>query len=122
MGMFMQRLVTSSANQRDILQGTQIQRVPPEGGLVSLAAVRAQAAVVSMDVFIGQRQVIEKARLSQQESAGSDTLVTKGTGPKIPKDLILDEEPAAGGELIIINLTNASGNILHYRLNVEDLS
>ena len=119
MAFYMDRVTTTAANQRDILQGTQIQRVPSGGGLVSLAAVRINT-VISMDVFIGDRQVIEKARLNKQEGAGSDTVTTKGTGPKIPRDLILDDEPAAGGELIIINLTGASNLTLHYRLNVEE--
>lgn len=120
MALYMDRLATTVANQRDILSGTQIQRVPPEGGLVSIAAVRV-GNPVSMDVFIGDRQVIEKARITRQQGAGSATNQTVGTGPKLPRDIILDEEPAAGGELIIINLTQAQGIIIHYRVNVEPL-
>lgn len=106
---------------RDLLQGTQIQRVPGGGALVSLAAVSKGAAAADtqvLDVFIGERQVVEKARPGALTSAGNSA----NSGPKIPADLILDDEPAAGGELIVINVNSSAANgQLHYRLNVEPL-
>lgn len=116
--------VAANTKLRDILNGTQIQRIGPAGGQVSIAAVAT--GDVDIEVFMGDRQVIESAdpnTVPPVNLTAANVAVNGPDSPTIPFDLILEDEPAIAGEFIVINVTgNTAGSaVLYLRINVEPL-
>lgn len=122
---FYMRRQSFAANSytQDILNGSQIQR---KSGMVSIAAIAT--GDLDVEVYLGERQIIEKAdpntRNVPKPTGHVETSVVNDPGPfgpDIPFDLIMEDEPSAPGEYLVINVRNQDSSDVEmmYRVNVE---
>lgn len=111
----------TTSKSMDILNGTQIQRIGPGGGLVSIAAVSNTDC--DLEIFIGDRQVIEKAdpNTKQLANPATNAPVVGPDHPEIPYDMIIEDEPAEPGAYIQMNVVGTANGTLFYRINVEPI-
>ena len=97
----------------NILTGTDISQIPAgEGSLVSIAAASSDGDH-SISAWLGTNQLVEDAQ---------PNVVSRGSA-KVPRDLLVDDEPAMPGETLRVSVTNtATGSgqgTIYVRVNVE---
>lgn len=104
-----------TANNRvdNVLQGKAIQNIPfeAEAYALSVAAVADQAGV-SIELYAGQRRLIEQAKV---------TKAAEGVYPQVPENLLIADEVVLPGEVLVMSATNgsAANANLNYRVSVD---
>lgn len=118
--------VTINGTIENVLADLRISQIPltSAGVAVSLAAIAKAAGGTAIDgvleiaVFIGGRQVIERAQLG---ALGQNNVVDV---PSLPDDLLVSGEPGLPGELIQLQARNSGADdivLLSYSLDVTEV-